>query len=205
MITMQCTYCGENVPIQQSQVEPEVLCPTCGERSPVRGTMAIPTECLSPASHAFAKQQLDQKRHDMAQCDTSCEQQDGAAGDERLFEALMSGATVTMAAHLAGISRRTAYRRLEDPAFRDRLEGARARVRDNIVQRLIDASGAAVDCLWELLENEDPALRLEAAKALLNTLAKIDRTATGSIRGSRSRHTRTQILTEEASEATAGL
>ena len=118
---------------------------------------SLPIECLT-------------RWHELAQSDTDFPE---SGTDERLFELLMYGATVEAAAHGAGISRRTAYRRLEDPGFRQSLEHARARVRDNIVQRLIDASGAAIDRLWHLLEHEDENVQLKASGLLLSSLAKV--------------------------------
>ena len=76
-------------------------------------------------------------RHELAQSGTA-PQVDSALqqGDEKLFEMLMLGSSVDVAAVTAGVSRRTAYRRLGDPVFRQRLEQARASVRDSIVQRI---------------------------------------------------------------------
>jgi hypothetical protein len=51
--------------------------------------------------------------------------------DEALLVALACGATVEGAARQAGVSRRTAHRRLADPAFLRRLAAARA----DMVQR----------------------------------------------------------------------
>jgi hypothetical protein len=94
-------------------------------------------------------------------------------GDEKLFQMLMCGATVTAAASAAGISERTAYRRLAKPTFRRRLDAARDIVRDNVVQQLTDASADAVDSLRELAHDEDPEIRLHACRALLESLAKV--------------------------------
>jgi len=85
------------------------------------------------------------------------------------------GATVEAAARGAGMSRRTAYRRLEDPEFRETLEQARARVRDNLVQQLADASGAAIDRLWHLVESEDENISLRACSLLLGSLTKVQK------------------------------
>ncbi len=116
------------------------------------------------------------RRHELAQTGTTrFDECEGRSGDDQLFEALMYGATVEAAARVSGMSRRTAYRRLEAPEFRQRLEHARKRVRDNVVQRLVDASGAAIDRLWHLVENEDEFIQMRACALLLDSLAKVQR------------------------------
>lgn len=95
-----------------------------------------------------------------------------SGGDEMLLAALLNGSTVQMAASISRMSERTVYRRLADPVFRQRLESARESVRESILARLTDAAGAAVDTLWHLTDDLEPAIRLQAAKALLDSLAK---------------------------------
>ena len=203
MTKIQCLYCDHDIPIGQPYAMEEIACPACGDRQPMRYLSSAGTGA-SQLLFDPVDEELElvprRDRHDLAHDGTLHEDHWDPVVNDRLFEALMSGGTVTMAAHMAGISRRTAYRRLEDTVFRDRLNQARAAVRQNIVQRLIDASDTAVDCLWELLEDEDPMIRMHASKTLLNALARIDRPGTGSARESISRHRRMQILTEEMSE-----
>src|SRR5262249_37366410 len=65
----------------------------------------------------------------------------GKKADQVLLQALACGATVENAARKAGISERTAYRRLDDPAFVQQLEKLRA----DLVQRTAGMlSGAGV-------------------------------------------------------------
>ena len=85
------------------------------------------------------------------------------------------GATVEAAAVSAGMSRRTAYRRLENPEFRVKLENARARVRENVVPRLVDATGAAIDRLWGLMESEDLDTQFRACELLLNHFSRVQK------------------------------
>jgi HEAT repeat protein len=93
------------------------------------------------------------------------------AGDDQLFRALVSGCHVENAAQLAGISERTAYRRLADPEFRLRLDTARQSLRESILARLADAGDDAVDTLWTLMrESDDDVIRLRAARAVLESL-----------------------------------
>ena len=202
MTKIQCLYCDQEIAIGQPHAEEEIACPACGDRQPMRALSPARTAVSAPLSDRV-DEELElvprRDRHDLARDGTPHEDHWDPVVNDRLFEALMSGATVTMAAHMAGISRRTAYRRLEDTVFRNRLDQARVAVRQNIVQRLIDACGAAVDCLWELLEDEDPMIRMHASKTLLNTLARIDR-PTERPREIRSRETRMQIVKQETNE-----
>jgi hypothetical protein len=46
-------------------------------------------------------------------------------GEEALLDALLMGAHIQNAAAMACVSERTAYRRLADPEFRQRLEAGR--------------------------------------------------------------------------------
>lgn len=98
--------------------------------------------------------------------------------DDVLFEALLSGAHVENAAVVARISPRTVYRRLGDPLFRQRVDAARAAIREAIIGRLAEAAGEAVDVLWELARDECPEMRLRAAKALLDAMARFTPSAT---------------------------
>ena len=65
-----------------------------------------------------------------------------------------------------------------DPVFQQRLASARESVRESITARLVDAAGAAIDTLWHLIDSpyEEPTIRLQAAKALLDSLVKVSNT-----------------------------
>ncbi len=93
-------------------------------------------------------------------------------GDDALFEALLSGSHVENAAMVAQMSVRTAHRRLADPVFRKRLEEARLDLRDGIKDKLTQAVHHAIDRTWELLDDDDPMIRLRACKTLLDTYVK---------------------------------
>ena len=88
--------------------------------------------------------------------------------DETLLTALACGATVENAARTAGIGTRTAYRRLKEEAFHQRLRDLRL----DMVQRtggMLTASGMeAVKTLISLQDaSVSPAVRLGAARTLL--------------------------------------
>lgn len=96
-------------------------------------------------------------------------------GDTALVIALASGATPAEAAERAGISRRTAYRRLDDPLFRARVQEERDILVKATLGRLTDASLAAADTLRSIASDiEMPATtRITAAKAILETGARL--------------------------------
>lgn len=84
--------------------------------------------------------------------------------------ALAAGSTPTEAAKRAGVSRRTAYRRLEDPRFRDQITQERDTLVRTALGRLSDASLDATDTLRELATGTQtpPAVRVSAARAILD-------------------------------------
>ncbi|HEY7310273.1 MAG TPA: hypothetical protein VH643_12995 [Gemmataceae bacterium] len=88
--------------------------------------------------------------------------------DEQLLMALACGATVDNAARQAGISPATAYRRLADPAFGQRLQQLRGDMVSRTAGTLTAAASEAVRTLLELLKNPtSSAVRLGAARAVL--------------------------------------
>jgi hypothetical protein len=94
--------------------------------------------------------------------------------DESLLMALACGATVDNAARQAGISKRTAYRRLADPAFGRRLQQMRGDMVSRTSGTLTAAAGEAVRTLLELLKNPtSSAVRLGAARAVLELGMKL--------------------------------
>jgi hypothetical protein len=74
----------------------------------------------------------------------------GKAADEVLLQALAWGATVENAARKAGISERTAYRRLNDPSFVQRLEQLRADMVQRTAGMLSGAGMGSVKVLVDL-------------------------------------------------------
>ncbi len=93
-------------------------------------------------------------------------------GDDVLFTLLVSGCHVENAARAAGLSERTAFRRLADPTFRARLDQARETLRESILAKLSDAAHDAIAVMTELMhESEDDRVRMQSAKVLLDSLA----------------------------------
>ena len=93
-------------------------------------------------------------------------------GDDALLVALASGATIKQAANTAGVAEKTAHRRLADPAFRARLTALRTELLDAAAGRLAAAGTGAVDALQALLTAESEAVRLGAARSLLDLCFK---------------------------------
>lgn len=113
-------------------------------------------------------------RQDLAAIDSEPEEL-SLQGDDALFRSLVSGAHVENAAQAAGVSERTAYRRLSDPGFRQRIDEARESLRKSMLAKLSDAAGDAVSTLWSLLESDDETVRLRASKTLIDSLLAVQR------------------------------
>jgi hypothetical protein len=93
--------------------------------------------------------------------------------DEALVTALAAGGSASAAAQLAKVSTRTVHRRLEDPAFRARVDEARAEMVSQAVGRLAAGGALAGDTLHELLaKSVPPATRLGASRAVLEYMLR---------------------------------
>jgi phage terminase small subunit len=93
-------------------------------------------------------------------------------GDEALVSALAAGASPTAAAQQAGVSPRTAQRRLADPAFRQQVDAARNELLERTVGRLSAVGVLAADKLYALLEAASPSVQLGAARGALEFLLR---------------------------------
>jgi len=98
--------------------------------------------------------------------------------DDLLLAALAAGAPVDQAAKTAGLSRRTAYRRLADPGFARRLAQARDELISNALGELVECASEAVATLRALLSASDERVRLGAAKCTLEQLLRLRETLT---------------------------
>jgi len=88
--------------------------------------------------------------------------------DAALLAAFVSGAHIAAAAERAGISERTARRRLADPRFQRDLAQARSDLVVASVNALSAAAAAAVAAMVDLLVPATPSsVRLGAARAIL--------------------------------------
>jgi hypothetical protein len=94
--------------------------------------------------------------------------------EDKLLLALACGATIESAARECGLSPRTVYRRLADPAFRRRLGQLRADMVQRTAGALTAAGAEAVRTLLELLKPAvAPSTRLGAARAVLESGVKL--------------------------------
>ena len=88
--------------------------------------------------------------------------------DEALLAALACGATVENAARTAGISARTAHRRLKEEGFQKRLQDVRADMLQRTVGMLTASGMEASKTLISLLDPSVPqAVRLGATRTIL--------------------------------------
>jgi hypothetical protein len=101
---------------------------------------------------------------------------DQRRGDDSLLAALAAGSTVEVAAKAAGLSVRTAYRRLADPVFARRLAKARDELISNALGELVECASEAVATLRALLSASDERVRLGAAKSTLDQLLRLRET-----------------------------
>lgn len=87
--------------------------------------------------------------------------------DDLLAVALASGYTVAESARRANMGERTAHRRLEDPAFRRRVDNLRGQIVSRALSMLNRSMARAARELAKLLGDEDPKVRLQAAREIL--------------------------------------
>jgi hypothetical protein len=98
--------------------------------------------------------------------------------DELLLASLAAGKSVEEAAAAAGCSRATAFRRLEQPDFKQRLAQARAAMLDQALGHLsVGATGAAARLRQLSLTGKDERVQLAASKSLLELLLKVQQMA----------------------------
>ena len=93
--------------------------------------------------------------------------------DAGLVAALAGGATVRAAAAEVGVGEATAHRRLKEPEFRKRVDEARGEAIAAAVARLGAASTRAVMTLEGLLAADSEAVRLGAARSILDLGLKL--------------------------------
>ena len=94
--------------------------------------------------------------------------------EDQLLLALACGASVEQAARQAGVHPQTARRRLNDPAFKGRLDALRTEMVTRSAAMLTAAGVESVRTLVELQKSPNtPATRLQAAKAVLELGVKL--------------------------------
>ena len=95
--------------------------------------------------------------------------------DHLLLSALVCGATVESAARKAGISERTAYRRLADASFKEQLRQMRSDMLQRVAAMSTAAAGEGFKTLLALAQDAGlpPAERRKAATDLIALSAKL--------------------------------
>jgi hypothetical protein len=92
--------------------------------------------------------------------------------DEALALALATGLTVPDAAARALVSFRTAYRRLEDPAFCRRVDALRAEIVGRAVGKLAALGDSAAEALDALLKSVSETVKLGAVRTCFEYIFK---------------------------------
>jgi hypothetical protein len=105
----------------------------------------------------------DAQRTTLARTETKSE----AARQEDAIAALLRAPTVEAAAALAGVPKDTLRQWLKDSRFDARYHAARQEVLDNLIARLEQLAGNAIDALARNLTCGVPEVEVEAAKAIL--------------------------------------
>lgn len=93
--------------------------------------------------------------------------------DRLLIAALARGSSVARAALDAGVNERTAFRRLADVKFRQAVDVARAELLERAGGSLADGADRAARELKRLLRSPSDAIRLGAARALVEFATKV--------------------------------
>ena len=94
-------------------------------------------------------------------------------GTDALVTALAAGTTVAEAAQRAGISERTAYRRLAEPHTKQQIQDVRAVLFTRAGGRLADVMDAAVATLVQNLSYAPPSVQVRVPVALLEQALKL--------------------------------
>ncbi len=93
--------------------------------------------------------------------------------DESLAAELAAGKTVRDAATAAGVAERTAFRRLEDPAFKARVAELRSEMVRTAAGRLVDGMTEAATVLRAGLTDVDANVRHKSAVKLIELGVKL--------------------------------
>ena len=92
---------------------------------------------------------------------------------DALALALAAGDSIADAAAKAGMGDRTAYRRLADPVFRQRIQTLRGEMIGQALGRMAAGMTEGADVLRGLLKAQSESVRLGACRAMLELSAKL--------------------------------
>jgi hypothetical protein len=100
-----------------------------------------------------------------------------SAKTDALALAIAAGKSLRDAAAVTGLSERTAYRRLAEESFRQRINDLRAEMMQRSLGKMADAMADAADVLRKLMaEAERESVRLGAARTVLELSVRIRET-----------------------------
>lgn len=96
------------------------------------------------------------------------------ATDEQIIAALLSTGTIQAAAAAVGLSPRTVYTRMQAGDFQALYKAAKADLIRAAVFNINNQVQAAINTVIEVMqdENNNPAIRLQAAQTILNNAGK---------------------------------
>lgn len=92
--------------------------------------------------------------------------------ENALVLALASGASVDEAATAAGISRRTAYRRLQDATVQRQIVAARDEIYESSVSKLAVVAQQATERLRDLIQSSNERVSLPAVRIALELVPR---------------------------------
>ena len=95
--------------------------------------------------------------------------------DAKLVAARIDGATVAEGSRLAGMSERTAYRRLQDPGVEAAIRDGRAAVVEDAIEGLCGLIPEALEAVKANLASDRLPDRLKAAKMVFESIAVLRR------------------------------
>ena len=115
----------------------------------------------------------DRKQGAAAEAPAQEQHESGTSSDAVLLEALASDLTYEQAGKAAGVSARTVARRMENPDFAKEVDTRRREIAEELINQIrrlrTDRIRSALDAhqvLLELLYDDDPKIRLAAARQL---------------------------------------
>jgi hypothetical protein len=87
--------------------------------------------------------------------------------DSILATAISAGASTAEAAEKAGLSQRTAQRRLADPEFQQQVAQLRSKLMSRALDKMAENMTRAADAIARLIDAENPAISLRASRSML--------------------------------------
>lgn len=96
-----------------------------------------------------------------------------SASDESVIALLAGGATVREAAVASGVSERTIARRLNEPAFVQKVAEVRSSLVASAAARLAGGMSGAADVLRDQLKSADPHVQHKSAVKLIELTLKV--------------------------------